>query len=156
MRVTTRYLAAAAIAVISATAVQAQTPASSSDDSLASLAFAPSLGVDLARAARLPSGVYVRDVATGQGDSLRAGATVVLHFQIRQPDGQVVADVRTDARRWWPGTYVPGVEAGLRGMRAGGRRQLVVPTSAGSDGRVGPGLPVGTPLVVDIDVITVS
>jgi FK506-binding nuclear protein len=136
-----------------AAASGAQQPATEGlPDSLTNADFAPALGVDLARFARLAPGVYARDVATGEGDSVRVGARLALHFRIRRLDGVTVADVHTDGQSqpWLPGRYLRGMEVGLRGMRAGGRRQLVVPAALAYGANAGPSLPANTPLVIDL------
>jgi hypothetical protein len=135
----------------------AQQPIPMAADSLAIVAFAPALHVDLAHAIRLASGAYARELRVGRGDPVRVGAILTLRLRVRRPDGTVVrAAARPETRRWLPGTYVRGVEQGLFGMRAGGRRQLVLPPSLAYGDRLVPGVPAGTPLVVEIELLAVS
>ena len=160
MRTAVRVVAATlSIALLSTPrAVTAQTTAASgAPDSLGAVTFAPTLHVDLARSVRLASGVYRRDLQRGRGDSVRTLATLTLRMRVRLPDGAVVAaDARPTTRRWLPGTYLPGVEQGLRGLRAGGRRQIVVPAALTYGDRAVPGVPARTPLVVEVELLGVS
>lgn len=153
MRMSTGSLGAASTILVCATASGAQVPAAEGvADSLTNAAFAPALGIDLARFSRMAPGVYARDVAAGQGDSVRVGARLALHFRIRRLDGVTVADVHTtgQSQPWFPGRYLRGMEVGLRGMRAGGRRQLVVPAALAYGASASPSIPANTPLVIDL------
>ena len=148
-----RTTAVAAALLLATGGLAAQQPPG---DELTDVVFAPSLRVDLARSQRLASGAYRRDLRPGLGDSVRAGATLTLRVAVRLPDGTAAAvDQPAETRQWWPGTYLRGVEQGLRGMRAGGRRQVVLPASLGYQSPV-PGIPAGTPLVVEIALLGVS
>ena len=139
MRPRSRLVATLAAALAPAAALRAQPPAE--PDPLAAVAFARSLGVDLAHSVRLPSGVYRRDLEAGRGDSVRTWAQVTLRLRVWRPDGVAITDVGPETRPWAPGRYAPAVEAGLRGMRAGGRRQLVLPATSADGNAVMPGAP---------------
>jgi FKBP-type peptidyl-prolyl cis-trans isomerase len=124
---------------------------------LAGVTFAEMLQVDLARSTRLHSGVYQRDLRIGVGDSIRTAATVTLRFDTRLPDGtQLDSSAAPITVRWRRGMFLPGVEQGLYGMRAGGRRQLVVPGTLAFGDRVVTGIPAGTPVVVKVELLTVG
>ena len=125
-------------------------------DSLLTVVYAPALRVDLAHSRRL-QGVYVRDLRTGRGDTVRTFATLTLRLRMRLPDGSAVgADTAVQVQRWLPGTYLHGIEVGLRGMRAGGRRQLVLPAALAYGEHAPPGVPPGAPLVVDVELLHVG
>ncbi len=160
MRTAVRFATATLAAALLSTpcVLTAQTPTTSdAADPLAAVAFAPDLHVDLARSVRLASGVYRRDLQAGSGDSVRSMATLTLRMRVRLPDGAVVAADDRPITRWWlPGTYVMGLEQGLRGMRAGGRRQIVVPAALAYGEQGVPGVPGGTPLVVEVELLGVS
>ena len=120
------------------------------------VAFAPEARVDLARSSRMASGVYRRDLRVGRGDSVATLATLSLRMRVQRPDGVVLRqDSTPQSLRWLPGTFLPAVEQGLRGMRAGGRRQLVVPSALTGEARR-PGGTASTPLVIEVELLSVG
>jgi FKBP-type peptidyl-prolyl cis-trans isomerase len=102
--------------------------------------FATELGVDLAKMRRLPSGVYVRDIEEGQGATAAPGREVTIGYILYLPDGrELERSVPTEPPvRFTLGErhVIRGWDVGLRGMRAGGTRLLVVPArlAYGSEG----------------------
>ena len=109
-----------------------------------SLVFAPELGVDLSQMTILESGLYIRDLVTGEG--ARAGQQVGVRFNYQGwlHDGTPVDKGVYPANQFAPGAYINPFDGevyyligsgetiaawdiGLDGMRAGGTRQLVVP-----------------------------
>jgi peptidylprolyl isomerase len=92
----------------------------------------------------------------GRGDTLRSHATVTLRIYTRLPDGTSVGPGDTQLTlRYLPGMFLPGVEQGIRGMRVGGLRQLVLPPSLGYAATHGPEIPSKTPLVVVVELLSV-
>jgi FKBP-type peptidyl-prolyl cis-trans isomerase len=97
--------------------------------------FAPELGVDLAKMRRLPSGVYVRDIEVGTGATAAPGREVTVGYILYLPDGRELE--RSEATgpqarfKVGDGQAIRGWDTGLRGMRAGGTRLLVVPARLG-------------------------
>lgn len=88
--------------------------------------FAPSLGIDLSRMTRLPSGVYIEDLVEGTGEGLALGNTARLSFTgwlrtgVQFTQGEV---------RFFLGNseVIAGYELGVMGMKAGGVRRIVIP-----------------------------
>lgn len=75
-------------------------------------------------------GFYYRDVAEGTGDATTAGSTVMISYVVRLADGRVVDQTPPGANMTitlGSGGAIRGLEIGLRGMRVGGVRQLVIP-----------------------------
>jgi FKBP-type peptidyl-prolyl cis-trans isomerase FkpA len=109
--------------------------------------FAPWLGVDLEHSRQTWSGTFVRDLVEGQGGpppETMHGAQIVLRLWLA--DGTPVIDPARDANLLQPmshrsgdtvwfvlgrGIVIRGLDEGIRGMRLGGVRQLVIPSSAG-------------------------
>ena len=110
-------------------------------------AFAPWLGVDLEHSRQTWSGTFVRDLVEGRGgpppETMHA-AQIVLRLWLA--DATPVIDPARDANMLQPtvrrsgdtvtvvlgrGTVIRGLDEGIRGMRLGGVRQLVIPSSAG-------------------------
>lgn len=94
-------------------------------------AFAPELGVDLARMDRTGGGVYVQDLQVGHGAVLDVPRKVRIDYALYVPDGRHVqtrgeVDFILGCRQ-----VVSGLETGVRGMQVGGRRLVVVPPRMG-------------------------
>lgn len=96
--------------------------------------FAASLGVDLATMTKLPTGVYYKDLVVGTGEVVAANTdSLFVNYGGYIKDGTLF-DSRTNAK-FNPADLVPGVRDGLVGMKAGGKRKLVIPSDQGYGGR---------------------
>jgi peptidylprolyl isomerase len=117
--------------------------------------------VELPDDAPPPEALQVEDVEEGDGEAVEEGALVTLHFVgLRWSDG---VEFASSWDRGQPvsytqgqGRWVEGWERGLEGMRAGGRRQVVVPPELGYGQRGAPGVPPGETLVFVIDLLDVA
>jgi FKBP-type peptidyl-prolyl cis-trans isomerase FkpA len=123
-----------------------------------SITFAPALQVDLGTMERTSGGVYYRDLVVGQGPSVRRGTRVSVHFAGFLPDGTQVDAVAPPAA---PVEFtlgetgmIRGWQSGIIGMRAGGQRQLVVPSSLAYGGRQVGRVPPNSTLVFVIKLVT--
>ena len=105
--------------------------------------FAVELGVDLRAMRRLPSGIFVRDIEEGRGATAAPGREVTVSYVAYLSDGAEVERSRAgDAPvrfRVGDGQVIRGWDLGLRGMRVGGTRLIVVPArhAYGADGKAG-------------------
>ncbi|HEU4564019.1 MAG TPA: FKBP-type peptidyl-prolyl cis-trans isomerase [Gemmatimonadaceae bacterium] len=129
-------------------------------DTLVDTVYADSLRVSLAEMTRLPGGIYYRDTKRGTGPAADSGRTVTVHYTGWLSNGRVFDSSR---ERGEPVTFplgegrvIAGWDAGLAGMRAGGRRLLVIPPASGY-GRAGkPGtIPSRATLVFDVALLKV-
>ena len=134
MSAPTRPARAAALLLLLASACN-RTPDAVPLVPIESATFAPALGVDLAQSMRMDSGVYYRDVKVGEGAEVRPGQRVSVHYR-----GTLVDGTEFDANRagdtpytfrLGQGEVIRGWDEGVRGMRVGGERQLVIPASMG-------------------------
>jgi FKBP-type peptidyl-prolyl cis-trans isomerase len=127
------------------------------------IAYAPTLGVDLAAATRLRSGIYVQDVqdaassTRADGPAANSRSNVRLHYTLYLPDGSELQTTRGAAPlevRLDDPEFL--IREGVVGMRPGGRRLLVVPPARGY-GRAGvPGLvPPNSTLVFEVELLEV-
>jgi len=98
---------------------------------LTRIAFAPALGIDLAEMTRTPEGLYYAERVVGTGEEARLNSRVTLHYMGWYPDGSLF---ESSAAQGGPvdftigeGRVIRGWDVGIRGMRAGGRRILVIP-----------------------------
>lgn len=105
----------------------------------AEIVFAPDLGVDLAEMTQLADGVYVRDLRQGSGTAADSGSAVTVAYRAWLPDGTMFEQRPSDdgfgASEFVLGENapVPGLDSGIRGMRPGGVRLIVVPPGLGYD-----------------------
>lgn len=103
--------------------------------------------VDVAAYKRIPGGGRYADLAEGKGTEIGEGSKVSLQWVLRRSNGYyvdgsvkmlsarsgaVAVDSNFDEERNFiftvgDGQAMPGVDAGVRGMRQGGRRRLVLP-----------------------------
>ena len=141
-------------------AAPAAAPAPAEDLTRADTSFAPSLGVDLAKMTRRPSGLHVLERRRGSGAVADSGRWVTVNYTGWLTDGTVIDDTRKAKK---PrdvllgfGKVIPAWEEGLRGMRAGGRRLLVVPPALGYGAAGQPGtVPSRATLVFDVELVRV-
>ncbi|CAM9268298.1 unnamed protein product [Ectocarpus sp. 13 AM-2016] len=101
----------------------------------------------------LPSGVQITDIVAGDGPVADAGKGVTLKWVMRRSNGYYVSSSEEgggepfiyrvgDAKR-----AIKGLDDGIRGMKSGGTRRIVVPPELGyvegcKDGNPGP-IPMG-------------
>lgn len=109
---------------------------------------------------RTPSGLYVRDVSVGSGAVADSGATVATRYTGWLADGRQF-DSNQSARAPFSfvlgtGQVIRGWDEGIRGMRVGSRRFLVVPPELGYGARTSGVIPAGSVLVFQIDLISVT
>lgn len=123
--------------------------------------FAASLNVNIATMSKTPEGVFYQDIVVGTGtevvagtDSLRASYAGYLKDGTLFDSGTNTKFILSDV--------IAGFRSGLIGMKAGGRRKLVIPSELGygAAGRRDPItgariIPRQATLVFDVDVITV-
>ena len=123
-----------------------------------SITFAPSLQVDLGTMERTSDGVYYRDLVVGQGPSVRRGTRVSVHYAGFLPDGTQVDVVAPPAApvefELGEGGVIRGWQTGIIGMRAGGQRQLVVPSSLAYGGRQVGRIPPNATLVFVLKLVS--
>ena len=125
-----------------------------------SLTFARELDVDLSKMTKQPSGLYTQDLATGTGAEATAGKQVSVHYT-----GTLVNGKEFDSSRGREpidfqlgvGRVIKGWDEGLKGMKVGGRRKLVIPPELGYGARgAGSDIPPNATLVFDVELMDVK
>lgn len=115
--------------------------------------FAPSLGIDLAQMTRVAGGIYLADVEDGTGAELQSDHRVEVSYSLYLADGTLVE--RRDSLRFRIGCrqVVPGLDAGIRGMKVNGLRWIIVPGRFGYGSSPPPGVevPFGAVLVYNVE-----
>lgn len=119
-------------------------------------AFAPQLGVDLESSTKTASGLYYRDVTVGVGALVPAtgnfSATTPYALYLRSG---VLVEEGTFAFAV-PGGAIAGYVEGVRGMRVGGRRQLIVPPHLGYGSARNGDIPANSILVFTVDLTSIN
>jgi FKBP-type peptidyl-prolyl cis-trans isomerase len=123
--------------------------------------FAPELGIVLDQMTRTPEGLFYHDLAEGTGDEADRNDRVKIHYNGFLPNG---APFDSSVARDEPIQFVLGMrevvrgwEIGVRGMKEGGRRLLVIPPDLGYGSRGLPGaVPGNATLVFEIQLLEVG
>jgi hypothetical protein len=108
------------------------------------------LGVNITEMAKLPEGVLYQDMVVGSGREAASTDSVDLAFQGWLPDGSIV-DSGTVSLRLGSGAMIQGIEAGIPGMKPGGRRKLVIPPGLAYGGEGQDGIPPNAVVVYDVE-----
>lgn len=112
-------------------AVAGPEAAESGETPFAGVVFADELNVVPLAMERHPAGLLWRDIEVGTGTPASPGREVRLRYIAYLPDGTEVDRTPTGgaplAFTLGNGTVIRGWDLGVRGMRVGGTRQLVVP-----------------------------
>ena len=92
--------------------------------------FAPSLGIDIDAMTRTAEGVYYLDQVVGTGDSVTAKTdSIRVTYALYLKDGRLV-EARSNVLFVLEGV-IAGFKIGVTGMKAGGRRRIVIPSELG-------------------------
>ena len=120
--------------------------------------FAAALGVDTASMTKAPAGFWYPDSAAGQGDLAEPGRTVRVHYTGWLPNGKKFDSSRDRGEPFaftlGAGQVITGWDEGVKGMKVGGRRKLVLPPAmAYGEAGAPPDIPPGSTLVFDVEVL---
>ena len=102
------------------------------DGEVENTTFAPDLNVVLLAMEKLPQGIYYRDMVEGEGVPAMPGREALISYVAYLADGTEVDRTAPGARPLrftiGEGEVIRGWDLGVRGMRTGGMRQIVVPS----------------------------
>ena len=109
--------------------------------------FVDELQIDIAAMTRTESGLYIQDLTVGDGDIVTSGTVVTMDYAGWLPNGANF-DSGVDA------TFAIGIDSlilgfteGVIGMRVGGTRTMVLPSSLGYGDQPPAGIPRNSVLV---------
>jgi FKBP-type peptidyl-prolyl cis-trans isomerase len=123
--------------------------------------FSAELGVDTTKMTKAPSGLWYTDVTTGQGAEAEPGRTVRVHYTGWLPNGKKFDSSRDRGEPFaftlGEGQVITGWDEGVKCMKVGGRRKLVLPPSmAYGEAGAPPDIPPSSTLDFDVQVLGVQ
>jgi len=126
-----------------------------------SAGFSASLGVDTTTMTKAPSGLWYTDMVVGQGAEAEPGRTVSVHYTGWLTNGTKFDSSRDRGEPFaftlGAGQVISGWDEGVKGMKVGGRRKLVLPPPlAYGDGGAPPAIPPGATLVFDVELLGIE
>jgi FKBP-type peptidyl-prolyl cis-trans isomerase FkpA len=104
------------------------------------------------------SGLGIRVLAPGEGASPVPTDRVRVHFKCVLKDGKVIDDSQT---RGQPGEFainrlIPGWAEGMAALKPGGRAEFFIPPSLAYGNRGGAGIPAGSGLIFEVELLAVN
>lgn len=125
----------------------------------AQVTYASSLGVDLGAMTRSESGLYTQDLTVGTGAEALVNRNLQVNYSGWLPDGRLfdtsLATGRTPfAFTLGRGRVIAGWDEGLVGMKVGGKRRLVLPSSLGYGEQGTDGIPPHSVLIFDVELLS--
>lgn len=122
--------------------------------------YAQELGVDLNAMERLESGLYLQDLVVGTGDEATRGRPVTVNYTGWLPDGKQFDSSTSEGRSplsFTPGQgrVIAGWEEGIVGMKVGGLRKLVLPSTLGYGEQAIGTIPPHSVLVFDVELLSI-
>jgi len=126
------------------------------------VSYAPSLGVDLTASIKTANGVYYRDITVGGGTLVRSdsgGDTLSITYTGYLRDGTAFdTNVGGTLFTFITGSpdVIGGMDEGVRGMRQGGTRQIIIPPALGYGGVRYGSIPPHSILIFTVEAVTVK
>jgi hypothetical protein len=106
------------------------------------------------------SGLRIKDITCGQGVEAEGDSAVVVHYVGKFEDGTTFDSSRAQGEpvpfRLGVGQLIPGFEEGIRGMRAGGLRELTIPPELGYGEQGSGDIPPDSTLIFEVELISVE
>lgn len=104
-----------------------------------------------------PNQVVVNDVVVGQGPEIKPGQTLTVDYVLSLSDGTVIQNSKDIGQPFkfvlGAGEVIPGFDQGVLGMKVGGVRTMIIPSSlAYGTNQVGP-IPPNSTLIFTIDLL---
>mmetsp|Transcript_39650 Transcript_39650/g.97456 ORF Transcript_39650/g.97456 Transcript_39650/m.97456 type:complete len:151 (-) Transcript_39650:464-916(-) len=103
----------------------------------------------------LADGLQIEDIEIGSGQSPQIGDKIKVHYTGKLVSGEVF-DSGDISFQFGEGQVIKGWDEGLKGMKVGGQRKLVIPPSLGYGHAGTPGGPIPPDAVLHFDVKLLS
>ncbi len=120
-----------------------------------------SLHINISQYTVTTNGAFTRDSVVGGGNIAASGKVVSLRYVGRLTDGTIF-DQNTASGASplnftiGAGSVIPGFDEGLLGMRAGGKRVIIIPPKLGYGSTPRAGIPANSILIFSISLTTVN
>ncbi len=146
------------LALAAACANPAAGPSSLAIDPLTA-PYDSALGIDITKYVATTNGAFYFDSVVGGGNVVASGKTVSLRYVGRLIDGTIfdqdtVSGTSALAFTVGAGSVIPGFDEALTGMRAGGKRVLIIPPKLGYGAVPRAGIPANSILIFRITNLT--
>lgn len=105
-----------------------------------------------------PDELQIEDLRPGSGESVVLGNTLTVHYRGMLTSGHVFdSSLTREPIRFRVGArkVIKGWEQGLLGMKVGGKRKLIIPPRLGYGDKVVPGIPPGSWLIFEVELLEV-
>lgn len=126
---------------------------------VANTTFASSLGINLANYTATSDGLYYRDVAVGSGAVADTGLKMSVRYSgyLKNGVGFDSNTVATSALQFTlgHGEVIKGWDLGVKGMRVGGRRSLIIPPALGYGQNGSGSVPGNAVMVFTVNLISI-
>jgi FK506-binding nuclear protein len=108
-----------------------------------------------------PSGLIVQDLTCGTGPAAKTGDILTVNYTGKFENGKIFDTSKQAGRQPFPvqlgaGQVIKGWDIGLVGMHVGGTRRLTIPPSLGYGPKDYNGIPGGSTLIFDIDLLALQ
>lgn len=121
--------------------------------------FSPLLGVNLSAMTKTSTGLYWRDVAVGTGATAATGDKVSVRYAGFLPNGTPFDATAPDASPFQftigASSVIAGWNEGIAGMKVGGQRQLVIPSTLAYGSEAHAGIPANSVLVFVVTLVSI-
>jgi FKBP-type peptidyl-prolyl cis-trans isomerase FkpA len=107
-----------------------------------------------------PTGLQYAEIAPGEGVEATTGKSVTVHYTGWLTDGRKFDSSRDRSEPFrfglGAGQVIRGWDEGVAGMKVGGRRRLIIPSSLGYGERGAGSIPPGATLVFAVELLGVG
>jgi peptidylprolyl isomerase len=108
----------------------------------------------------MPTTLHHEEILVGTGESPRVGQRVTVHYVGTLPDGTQFDSSRDRGTpfsfTFGVGQVIQGWDQGLKTMKVGGRRMLIIPPHLGYGNRAAGSIPPNSTLHFEVELISIS
>ncbi|MHB1769209.1 MAG: FKBP-type peptidyl-prolyl cis-trans isomerase [Phycisphaerae bacterium] len=115
------------------------------------------------RVRKLADGLIIKDIKIGNGPEAKDGETAIVHYTGMLMNGKVFDASKLHGNQPFPfvlgaGQVIPGWDIGVKGMRVGGIRELIIPPALayGDQSPPGSGIPANSTLKFRVHLLGVQ
>lgn len=103
--------------------------------------------------------LIITDITVGKGKEAKTGSNITAHYTGALAKTGIVFESSLDQGQ--PATFgldqvIKGWQDGVPGMKEGGKRRLIIPAKLAYGDQASPTIPANSPLVFDIELISVN